>query len=214
MALDILHLLGGFTDRPRHILRSLHGRADRAGFLPPLPRQGKGPGHRRLGWHRMKLPKATDSACKRQTPSWKQELKKHTDDTIHQYIAAASSANRPMYTHLYEMMTSTRPEGAAAAHRGRAERRNHLPILTSIRVPTLIIVGEEDYFTPLPHSPAYKRQYTRRGACLHTRDRASSEYGEAGCFQPPPLYFFETKRSLIKNRRLLTEYPALGLRLY
>src|SRR5882757_3791919 len=37
-------------------------------------------------------------------------MKKHTDDTIHQYIAAASSANRPMYTHLYEMMTSTRPE--------------------------------------------------------------------------------------------------------
>jgi len=61
-------------------------------------------------------------------------MKKHTDDTIHQYIAAASSANRPMYTHLYEMMTSTRPEGAAAAHRGRAERRDHLPLLPSIRV--------------------------------------------------------------------------------
>lgn len=77
-------------------------------------------------------------------------MPQHTDDTIHQYIAAASLANKPMYSHLYEMMSTTSAEGAAAAHRGRAERRDHRSVLSTIHVPTLIIVGEEDYFTPLP----------------------------------------------------------------
>jgi len=76
-------------------------------------------------------------------------MRQHTDDTIHQYIAAASLV-KPMYSHLHEMMSTTTAEGAAAAHRGRAERRDHLSILPAIRVPSLIIVGEEDYFTPLP----------------------------------------------------------------
>ena len=92
--------------------------------------------------HRLRLQKA-DAIIKT-------GMKQHTDDTIHQYIAAASLANQPMYAHLYEMMSSTSAEGAAAAHRGRAERRDHLPILSTIRVPSLIVVGEEDYFTPLP----------------------------------------------------------------
>jgi pimeloyl-ACP methyl ester carboxylesterase len=77
-------------------------------------------------------------------------MKKHTDDTIHQYIAPASVKNMPVYTHLYEMMTTTTAEGAAAAHKGRGERRDHLPYLSKIQVPTLIVVGEEDFFTPEP----------------------------------------------------------------
>ena len=77
-------------------------------------------------------------------------MKKHTDDTLHHYIAVGSRTQKPMVDHLYDMMSRTPAEGAAAAHRGRAERRNHLPILSSIRVPVLIMVGEEDYFTPLP----------------------------------------------------------------
>jgi len=77
-------------------------------------------------------------------------MRQHTDDTIHQYIAPASMNNPPVYAHLYEMMSSTAAEGAAAAHRGRADRRDHLSFLPTIRIPTLIVVGEEDYFTPLP----------------------------------------------------------------
>jgi len=77
-------------------------------------------------------------------------MKQHTDLTLHQYIAGTSRTQAAMVAHLYEMMSTTRAEGAAAAHRGRAERRDHLPILPSIRIPTLIIVGEDDYFTPLP----------------------------------------------------------------
>lgn len=77
-------------------------------------------------------------------------MKQHTDDTIHQYIAAASMKNTAVYAHLYEMMTTTAAEGAAAAHKGRGERRDHLPLLPHIQVPTLIVVGEEDFFTPEP----------------------------------------------------------------
>lgn len=80
----------------------------------------------------------------------KDGMKKHTNETIHQYIAGTSKQNQAMYNHLYEMMTATRPEGAAAAHRGRADRRDHTSILPTIKIPALIIVGSEDYFTPLP----------------------------------------------------------------
>jgi pimeloyl-ACP methyl ester carboxylesterase len=48
------------------------------------------------------------------------------------------------------MMRTTKPEGAAAAHRGRADRRDHTNFLPCIATPTLIIVGSEDFFTPLP----------------------------------------------------------------
>ena len=75
-------------------------------------------------------------------------MKKHTEDTIHQYIAPASLSNEPVYTHLYNMMSNTPAEGAVAAHRGRAERRDHTSFLPAIKVPTLIVVGEEDFFTP------------------------------------------------------------------
>ncbi|HVU58525.1 MAG TPA: alpha/beta fold hydrolase [Puia sp.] len=103
-----------------------------------------------------------DSDARGETPeSYRQRMEKaamiqktgmeqHTDDTIHQYIAPASMKNTPVYTHLYEMMTTTTAEGAAAAHKGRAERRDHLSILPHIHIPTLIVVGEEDFFTPEP----------------------------------------------------------------
>jgi pimeloyl-ACP methyl ester carboxylesterase len=75
---------------------------------------------------------------------------KHTDDTIHNYIAKASMNNPAVYNPLYKMMSTTQPEGAAAAHKGRALRRDHMAILPSIAVPALIVVGSEDFFTPIP----------------------------------------------------------------
>lgn len=47
-----------------------------------------------------------------------------------------------------EMMLATKPEGAAAALRGMGERTDHTALLEKIKVPTLIIVGEEDSITP------------------------------------------------------------------
>lgn len=47
------------------------------------------------------------------------------------------------------MMLAAPPEGAAAALRGRAERPDYTPTLSTITVPTLVIVGAEDEFTPV-----------------------------------------------------------------
>ena len=54
--------------------------------------------------------------------------------------------------HVMDMMHSTPPQGAAAALRGRAERQDYTPLLSQISVPTLIVVGEEDAFTPVPQA--------------------------------------------------------------
>jgi 3-oxoadipate enol-lactonase len=75
---------------------------------------------------------------------------RHTDETIHKYITGSSRHRKEIYDPLYQMMTQTNPEGAAAAHKGRAERRDHTAFLSSIAVPALVIVGVEDFFTPLP----------------------------------------------------------------
>jgi pimeloyl-ACP methyl ester carboxylesterase len=50
---------------------------------------------------------------------------------------------------VHSMMRATPPIGAAAALRGRAERRDYSPLLPEIQVPTLIIVGSSDEFTPV-----------------------------------------------------------------
>lgn len=81
----------------------------------------------------------------------KDGMKKYTDENIHHYIAHKTKERNPeMYDHLYKMMTATNAQGAAAAQKGRAERRDHIPILSEIKIPVLIIVGTEDHFTPLP----------------------------------------------------------------
>lgn len=78
-------------------------------------------------------------------------MKKYTDEHIDQYIGSKTKErNSEMYRHLYEMMSTTNAQAAAAAQKGRAHRRDHLPILSSLDIPVLIIVGAEDYFTPLP----------------------------------------------------------------
>jgi pimeloyl-ACP methyl ester carboxylesterase len=46
------------------------------------------------------------------------------------------------------MMLGTSPEGAAAALRAMAARRDQTDLLPSINVPTLIVVGSEDAITP------------------------------------------------------------------
>src|ERR1043165_6463112 len=50
------------------------------------------------------------------------------------------------------MMLKTKPEGAAAALRGMAERDEQTSLLSKITVPTLILVGAEDAITPVPDS--------------------------------------------------------------
>ncbi|HKG61216.1 MAG TPA: alpha/beta fold hydrolase [Pyrinomonadaceae bacterium] len=51
-----------------------------------------------------------------------------------------------------DMMLQTKPEGAAAALRGMAEREDQTALLPKITVPTLILVGAEDAITPVADS--------------------------------------------------------------
>ncbi|QFZ18244.1 alpha/beta fold hydrolase [Saccharothrix syringae] len=51
--------------------------------------------------------------------------------------------------HVSRMMRGTAPEGAAAALRGRAERPDYRDSLARVAVPTLVVVGEEDEYTPV-----------------------------------------------------------------
>jgi pimeloyl-ACP methyl ester carboxylesterase len=47
------------------------------------------------------------------------------------------------------MMRAAPPEGAAAALRGRAERPDYTELLGAITVPTQVVVGAEDEYTPV-----------------------------------------------------------------
>src|SRR6185295_46683 len=51
-----------------------------------------------------------------------------------------------------DMMLKTKPEGAASALLGMAEREDQTELLSKISVPTLIVVGSEDAITPVADS--------------------------------------------------------------
>ncbi|MFZ0660539.1 MAG: hypothetical protein WAM05_17600, partial [Candidatus Binataceae bacterium] len=50
---------------------------------------------------------------------------------------------------VYTMIAYAPREGAAAALRGRALRKDYLPTLRRLAVPALIMVGTQDQFSPL-----------------------------------------------------------------
>ena len=58
------------------------------------------------------------------------------------------NAPAEMVTRVREIMSSSSPEGVIAALRAMATRPDSTPLLSEIRVPTLILVGEEDAITP------------------------------------------------------------------
>ncbi|HEX7301511.1 alpha/beta hydrolase [Lentzea sp.] len=57
--------------------------------------------------------------------------------------------NRAVGEHVARMMHNAPPEGAAAALRGRAERPDYTETLAAITVPTLVVVGSDDEYTPV-----------------------------------------------------------------
>lgn len=74
-------------------------------------------------------------------------MPKYTEQDIHKYIHLEEvGLDSAVYQHLFNMMSQTSKKGAAASHRGRAERRDNFPYLRNIEVPTLVIAGEKDYF--------------------------------------------------------------------
>lgn len=69
-----------------------------------------------------------------------------------------------------DMMLKTKPEGAAAALRGMAERDDQMELLPKITVPTLILVGAEDAITPVADSE--KMHHAIQGSSLAVLDHA------------------------------------------
>ncbi|RJQ82833.1 alpha/beta fold hydrolase [Pseudonocardiaceae bacterium YIM PH 21723] len=65
-------------------------------------------------------------------------------------VSPANIAAQPdVARHVLDMMIGANPAGQAAAQRGRAERPDYIPLLSEISVPTLVVVGRDDEFTPV-----------------------------------------------------------------
>jgi pimeloyl-ACP methyl ester carboxylesterase len=74
-------------------------------------------------------------------------------------LAPRTFVERPdVVDRVRQMILQTKPEGAAAALRGRAERRDYTSLLREITVPTLIVVGSEDAFTPISDAELMHRE--------------------------------------------------------
>jgi len=79
-------------------------------------------------------------------------------ETLHKMITPANAEGLPaVAAHIIRMINESNPHGAAAALRGRTARRDYIPLLGQITVPSLIIVGRYDAFTPVPLSEEMHR---------------------------------------------------------
>jgi pimeloyl-ACP methyl ester carboxylesterase len=74
----------------------------------------------------------------------------YADEVLERMVSPATLARAPETgRHVHRMMRGAPPEGAAAALRGRAERPDHTGLLEHIAVPTLVVVGRDDTYTPV-----------------------------------------------------------------
>lgn len=81
------------------------------------------------------------------------------EELLPRLLAPQTIASHPdVVDKVRHMILQTKPEGAAAALRGRAERRDYTPLLREIAVPTLIVVGSEDEFTPISDAELMHRE--------------------------------------------------------
>lgn len=78
-------------------------------------------------------------------------MKGYADEVLDKMVAPY---NTEAAAHVHRMMTAASPEGAAAALRGRAERPDYRDLLTRVSVPTLIVVGRDDTYTPVSDAEA------------------------------------------------------------
>lgn len=80
------------------------------------------------------------------------------EELLPKLLAKETIVSQPnVVSRVRHMIMNTKPEGAAAALRGRAERRDYTPLLHEIAVPTQIIVGSEDEFTPIQDAEVMNR---------------------------------------------------------
>jgi pimeloyl-ACP methyl ester carboxylesterase len=79
-------------------------------------------------------------------------MRGYADEVLHRMVAPHADAD--VAAHVHRMMTATSPEGAAAALRGRAQRPDYRELLTHVTVPALVVVGEDDTYTPVADAEA------------------------------------------------------------
>ncbi len=65
------------------------------------------------------------------------------------YLMVTPDAPPAVARHVLAMMRGADPAGAAAAQRARADRPDRRPDLAAVTVPTVVVVGSEDGFTPV-----------------------------------------------------------------
>jgi pimeloyl-ACP methyl ester carboxylesterase len=71
-------------------------------------------------------------------------------ESLHKMMTPANAQAFPAVAeHIVRMVHDSNPHGAAAALRGRTQRRDYTPLLSQITAPSLIIVGRYDAFTPV-----------------------------------------------------------------
>jgi 3-oxoadipate enol-lactonase len=79
-------------------------------------------------------------------------------DSLHKMMTPANAQAIPAVAeHIMRMVNDSNPHGAAAALRGRTMRRDYIPLLSEIGVPSLIVVGRYDAFTPVALSEEMHR---------------------------------------------------------
>jgi len=82
----------------------------------------------------------------------KEGMNGYADEVIHKMIKSDHVASMPEVSgHVLKMMKATSPVAAATAMRSRSRRIDYLnEVLPKVNIPTLIIVGRQDEFTPVP----------------------------------------------------------------
>jgi len=74
----------------------------------------------------------------------------YAEEELARFLSPGTLQQHPeIAEHVRSMIVSTNSVGAAAALRGRAERRDHVAALRRIQAPAVIVVGAEDVFTPV-----------------------------------------------------------------
>ncbi|MET8850446.1 alpha/beta fold hydrolase [Amycolatopsis sp. NPDC004625] len=86
-------------------------------------------------------------------------MERYAEELLPKMISKRTRATRPdVEAHVRRMMRTAPSRGAAAALRGRAERPDYTGTLASIDVPTLVVVGSEDEFTPVADAELIHRE--------------------------------------------------------
>ena len=88
----------------------------------------------------------------------KEGMDAYADEVIYKMITPEHVTSLPQVSaHIIKMMKASSPTGAAIALRARAERIDYLKeVLPKIDIPTLVIVGSEDEFTPVAKAEEMK----------------------------------------------------------